>query len=117
MQKKTLPIEIATEIYRDEVALARLALECGTYKVCYAHLERAHVVSQQMTGRHVYVHWLMLVTGLRQADYREVLGQIPRMLASLLFSRLWVPRGNTGRARVGALKQMPVPDDLHYLFL
>jgi hypothetical protein len=117
MHKKTLPIEIAIEIYRNEVSLARLALECGTYKVCYAHLERAHVVSQHMTGRHIYVHWLMLVSGLRQADYREVLGQIPRMLASLLFSRIWVPRGNTGRARVSALQQMPVPDDLRYLFL
>jgi hypothetical protein len=117
MQKKTLPIDIAIEIYRYEVALACLALECGTYKVCYAHLERAHVVSQHMTGRHVYVHWLMLVAGLRQADYREVLGQMPRMLASLLFSRIWVPRGNTGRARVSSLQQMPVPDDLRYLFL
>jgi hypothetical protein len=68
-----------------------------------------------MTGRHTYVHWLMLVAGWRQRDYREVGGQIPRILASLLFSRLWVPRGNTGRARVSALKPMPVPEDLRDL--
>lgn len=116
MHTKTLPIQIAIEVYRHEVSLARLALACGTYNVCYSHLERAHVVSQQMTGRHVYVHWLMLVAGFRQADYREVLGQIPRMLASLLFSRIWVPRGNTGRARVSALQPMPVPEDLRHLF-
>lgn len=116
MHKKIFPIHNAIEVYRDEVSLARLALACGTYKVCFSHLERAHVVSQHMTGRHVYVHWLMLLAGLRQADYREVMGQIPRMLASLLFSTLWVPRGNTGRARVNALQQMPVPDDLRHLF-
>jgi hypothetical protein len=38
------------------------------------------------------------------------------MLASLLFSKLWVPHGNTGRARVGSLRKMPVPEDLRYLF-
>jgi hypothetical protein len=29
-----------------------------------------------------------------------------------VFSRIWVPVGNTGRANVRALKAMPVPDDL-----
>jgi Protein of unknown function (DUF3703) len=102
--------------YREEVSLARLALQCRNYDVCFVHLERAHVLAQRMTVRHTYVHWLMLVAGVRRRDYREVLGQVPRMLASLLFSRLWVPRGNTGRARLSALKSMPVPEDLRHLF-
>ena len=116
MNTKTLSTQTAIEIYRHEVSLARLTLACGAYSVCFPHLERAHIVSQQMTGRHVYVHWLMLVAGFRRGDYREVLGQIPRMVASLLFSRLWVPRGNTGRARVSALQPMPIPADLRHLF-
>lgn len=116
MHKKALPVHDAIKAYRDEISLARLALACGTYNVCFSHLERAHVVSQHMTGRHAYVHWLMLVAGLRQADYHEVLGQLPRMMASLLFSTLWVPRGNTGRARANSLQQMPVPEDLRHLF-
>jgi hypothetical protein len=87
----------------------------GEYELCFVHLERAHVLAQRMTGRHTYVHWLMLVAGLRRSDYREAIGQLPRMLASILFSRLWVPRGNTGRARVNALKPMEVPDDLRHL--
>ena len=104
------------EAYGEEVSLACLALQCGNYDVCFVHLERAHVLAQRMTGRHAYVHWLMLVAGLQRRDYREVLGQVPRMLASVVFSRLWVPLGNTGRARLSALKPMPAPEDLRHLF-
>ena len=103
------------DAYGKEVSWARLALQCRNYDVCFVHLERAHVLAQRMTGRHAYVHWLMLVTGLRRRDYREVLGQAARMLACVLFSKLWVPRGNTGRARLGAMKPMPVPEDLPHL--
>jgi Protein of unknown function (DUF3703) len=102
--------------YEEEVSLARLALRCRNYDMCFVHLERAHVLAQRSTGRHTYVHWLMLVAGLRSRDYREMVGQVPRMLASVLFSKLWVPRGNTGRARLSALKPMPVPEDLRHLF-
>lgn len=103
------------EAYDDEISSARLALQCRNFVLCFFHLERAHVLAQRMTIRHTHVHWMMLVAGLRQRDKREVIGQIPRMLASVLFSRLWVPRGNTGRARVSALKPMPVPEDLRHL--
>jgi Protein of unknown function (DUF3703) len=101
--------------YGIEVSMARLALQSGNFEVCFVHLERAHVLAQRMTGRHTYVHWLMLVAGMRRRDYREALGQVPRILASVLFSRLWVPRGNTGRARVSALQPIPVPEDLRHL--
>lgn len=102
--------------YEKEMALARLALQCRNYDVCFTHLERAHALAQRSTARHCYVHGLMLVAGLRQRDYREVAGQIPRILASALFSRLWVPVGNTGRARISAFKPMPVPQDLRHFF-
>lgn len=103
------------EAYEKEVSLARHAMQRRDYDACFAHLERAHVLSQRMMIRHTYVHGRMLVAGMRRRDCREVIGQVPRMLASVLFSRLWVPRGNTGRARVGALKPMPVPEDLRHL--
>lgn len=103
------------KVYEDELSKAREALETGNVEVCFGHLERAHVLSQRITGRHTHVHWLMLLAGWRQRDWREVIGQVPRMLASILFSRLWVPRGNSGRARVSAFKPMPVPDDLRHL--
>jgi hypothetical protein len=106
---------IVPDAYEKEVSLARLALMSRDFDTCFAHLERAHVLSQRMTIRHTHVHGLMLVAGMRRRDCREVMGQVPRMLASVLFSRLWVPRGNTGRARVSALKPMPVPEDLRHL--
>ncbi len=101
--------------YEDEVRLAKQALQRGDFEASFLHLERAHVLAQRMTIRHTYIHALMLVAGLRRGDAREVVGQLPRIVASILFSRLWVPRGNSGRARVSAFKPMPVPDDLRHL--
>ena len=101
--------------YEHEVTMARQALQRSDFETCYRHLERAHVLAQRFTGRHTHIHGLMLVAGLRRGDFREVVGQVPRIVASVLFSRLWVPRGNSGRARVSAFKPMPVPDDLRHL--
>ena len=103
------------EVYEQELSKAREALAAGHVEQCFVHLERAHVLSQRMTFRHTHVHALMLVAGWHRGDWREVVGQVPRMLASLMFSRVWVPKGNTGRARVSAFKPMPVPDDLRHL--
>lgn len=103
------------DAYHNELWRAQVAFESRTYSVCFVHLERAHVLSQRMTARHLYVHWQMLVAGLYQRDLREVVGQLPRLLAALLFSRIWVPAGNTGRARVSALRPMSIPKDLRRL--
>ena len=45
-------------------------------------------------------------------DAREIFGQGTRTIAALLFSRIWVPIGNTGGANVNALQPMPIPEDL-----
>ncbi|MFO1270071.1 MAG: DUF3703 domain-containing protein [Rubrivivax sp.] len=103
------------EAYQQEVALADQALRQEEFDTAFRHLERAHVLAQRMTMRHTLVHWRMLVAGLRRRDGREVVGQVPRLVASILFSRLWVPRGNSGRARVSAFQPMPVPADLQHL--
>jgi Protein of unknown function (DUF3703) len=103
------------EAYEQEVQRAEQALQRDDFESAFRHLERAHVLAQRMTGRHTFIHWWMLVAGLRRGDLREVVGQVPRIVASILFSRLWVPRGNSGRARVSAFKPMPVPDDLRHL--
>ena len=76
---------------------------------------RAHILSQRFTARHVYVHWRMLRLGASAGVWREVLGQATRILAAAIFSRIWVPLGNTGRANVSAMKPMPVPEDLRAL--
>lgn len=103
------------DVYSKEISLAQNALSRRDHAVCFVHLERAHVLAQRLTLRHTYVHWLMLRAGLSQSDFREVIGQLPRMIAAALVSRIWIPLGNTGRARVSAFKPMPVPQDLRNL--
>jgi hypothetical protein len=102
----------AAQAYATEIRLARIAWNCQQYDVALKCLERAHVLQQTRVLRHAYTHWLMLCVGLARRDWREVAGQLPRIAAALVFSRIWVPRGNSGRARVSAMAPMHVPNDL-----
>lgn len=96
-------------------AQAEAALDAGRSAEALAWLERAHILSQRRPLLHARAHWLMLRAGWQMGDAREVLGQLPRILAALLFSRIWVPLGNTGRARVSAFQPMPISDELRRL--
>lgn len=98
--------------YVAELSAANAATMGGKAEVAFHHLERAHILSQRHTLEHVHVHWLMLRLGASVGGWREVFGQFTRMIAAAVFSRIWVPAGNTGRADVSALKPMPIPDDL-----
>jgi hypothetical protein len=84
----------------------------GDYARAFHHLERAHILAQRSTSRHVQVHWLMLRHGMVTRNRREIVGQLVRIVAATCFSRLWVPVGNTGGANVSAMRPMPLPDDL-----
>lgn len=103
------------QAYGQELQQANQALRRKDFEAAFHHLERAHVLAQRMTVRHTYIHWRMLVAGVQRGDLREAVGQVQRIVAAALFSRLWVPRGNSGRARVSAFKPMPVPGDLGHL--
>ena len=101
--------------YEAELRAANAARAGGNIEAAFHHLERAHILSQRHTWEHVHVHWLMLRLGASVGTWREVVGQSTRMVAAAIFSRIWVPVGNTGRANVSAIKPMPVPDDLRSL--
>ena len=96
-------------------AEGRLALQRGDPQTALVWLERAHILSQRMPLLHARSHWLMLRAGWLAQDWREVAGQLPRMLAALLFSRIWVPQGNNGRARVSAFQPMPLSEEMRRL--
>ncbi len=98
--------------YLAELSAANAAASSRQPELAFRYLERAHILSQRHTGQHVGVHWLMLKLGASVGDWREVLGQVSRILAASLFSRIWVPIGNTGRANVSALRPMSIPEDL-----
>jgi hypothetical protein len=101
--------------YEAELEEAKAATAAGRVEAAFHHLERAHIISQRHTLKHVHVHWLMLRLGASTGAWREVIGQSTRIVAAAVFSRIWVPIGNTGRAHVGAMKPMPIPDDLRFL--
>jgi hypothetical protein len=96
-----------------EMDSARSARMRGDSALAFNHLERAHILGQRLTLLHVSTHVAMLRLGWSRRDLREVVGQMPRILAAALFSRIWVPIGNTGGANVPAMRPMPIPADLH----
>lgn len=98
--------------FTNEWASARAARLAGDLDGAFRHLERAHILSQRLTWLHVKSHLGMWRIGWLRSDWRELIGQSTRIVAALLFSRIWVPIGNTGGANVSALKPMPLPPDL-----
>jgi hypothetical protein len=99
----------AVQIELDSAQRARIG---GDLTRAFAHLERAHILGQRLTSIHVRTHVAMLRLGWIRRDFREVIGQITRIVAAALFSRIWVPIGNTGGANVSAMRPMPIPADL-----
>lgn len=103
------------QAYAGEMAQAKARFARGEFVVAFRHLERAHILGQRNTWRHVESHVWMLRVGWAERRANEVVGQLFRIPAALLFSRLWVPVGNTGGANVSAFLPMPVPEDLSAL--
>lgn len=101
---------------RDDLIEAGHAETRGDIDAAWHHLERAHILSQPFGGPHVRVHLAMLGLGWRTGDGREVVGQLIRTLVAAPGSWLGrFPPGNTGRARVGLTRPMPIPLDLQKL--
>lgn len=99
--------------YRKELDAYRNALKAGHYQISWRHLERAHILAQPYAYEHTAIHWKMLRFGLRIRNYREVLGQLPRLIFGGVKSFVGkVPIGNTGGADVPPLKPMEIPRDL-----
>ena len=103
------------EALQHELAAARELELRGTLDAAFNHLERAHILSQRYALPHAGVHLRMLRVGWKRREARELVGQSTRFVAALLFSRIWVPLGNTGGANVSALRPMPLPEDLREL--
>lgn len=98
--------------YAAELDAAAAATRGDDATTAFSHLERAHILGQRDVYSHVRAHWRMLMHGWRQRDGREVIGQLPRIVAALTKTLIWVPAGNTGGARVSAFRPMPIPTDL-----
>ncbi|MDF0674936.1 MAG: DUF3703 domain-containing protein [Nitrospira sp.] len=101
--------------YDIEMTVAVSRYYAGNLGLAFSHLERAHILGQSFPIEHASTHWWMLKVGWRRRDFVEIIGQLPRIVGALLFSRIWVPNGNTGGARVPPFKSMPIPEELQSL--
>lgn len=101
---------------RDKLNRAKALYASGDYSGSYHYLEQAHILGQRFIKEHTLSHWWMLKVAYRTRDMQEFVGQVPRLLASIVFSKVWVPVGNSGRASVSAIKPMPIPKELENLF-
>ncbi|MBU2972273.1 DUF3703 domain-containing protein [Pseudoalteromonas sp. C2R02] len=98
--------------FAQEMLFAKKLYKAGDYIKCFGHLERAHILGQSYVISHTSSHWWMLKVGIKTINIKEVLGQVMRILASIVFSRIWVPLGNTGGTNVSPFKPMPIPKEL-----
>ena len=98
------------------VAQALAAARRSTPEEAWPHLERAHILSQPFAGLHVRVHLRMIARSVRDRKWRELLGQLPRLVlagpASLLGR---YPRGNRGTTVVSMFRPEPMPAELEPL--
>jgi hypothetical protein len=79
-------------------------------------LERVHILSQPFALLHVKTHIHMLKRALRECRWRELFGQLPRLLfagpASLIGR---YPRGNRGTTVVSMFRHEPMAPELEEL--
>ena len=104
------------EVFESYIEQSRAHASALRLEAAWAYLEAAHVLGQQTTRLHVRAHLAMLAMAWRNRNSREIVGQLSRIVAAALITRIWVPQGNTGGSDVSALKSMPIPDDLQELF-
>lgn len=102
--------------YLKELDDYRCSLYRQEFRQAWRHLERAHILGQSYPFEHTAVHWEMFKFGIKIKDGKEILGQIPRLLAGGVKSFVGkIPVGNTGGANVPPLQPMEIPDDLQDL--
>lgn len=103
--------------YLREIVQYHSNFKAGNLLEAWQHLERAHIIGQSYPLEHSYAHWLMLKFGFAIKDFKEILGQLPRLLVGGVKSFVGkIPLGNTGGAYVHPLQSMPLPEDIQILF-
>jgi hypothetical protein len=99
--------------YLNELKLYQKYFSANEFQRAWRHLERAHIIGQPWAVEHTEVHWIMLRFGFSIKNWREIFGQIPRLLVGGVKSFVGkIPVGNTGGANVPPLRPMEIPDDL-----
>lgn len=99
--------------YQNELEKAAASLKKEHFIISWRHLERAHILAQPYPLQHTVVHWRMFLFGIKVKNWKEVRGQIPRLLVGGIKSFVGnIPVGNTGGANVPPLLPMEIAKDL-----
>jgi hypothetical protein len=107
-----MPLELKY-YYLNEMEAFRNSINRQELQISWRHLERAHILGQSYPIEHTIVHFQMLKFGLGIKNWKEVIGQIPRLLAGGVKSFIGkIPIGNPGGANVHPLQPMEIPEDL-----
>ena len=113
MNIKTKMPESLKPFFDNELLQAMVYWRTRDYLNCWNHLERAHILGQLYPYQHSLVHWKMMVFGIRTKNFKEIIGQIPRLLFGGVKSFVGeIPIGNTGGSNVSPLRSMEIPQDL-----
>lgn len=85
---------------------AREAEMKSGYEDALIVLEGAHVTYQLRPVIHFKVHWHMFSLALRHKQWREVTGQVPRMILAIPGSIFKLaPKGNIGSTKMGIFQE------------
>jgi hypothetical protein len=103
-------------VFYKQLELGKEALKKKKYSTSFYHLENAHILGQQHLWRHTISHYWMLIFGIKTKNTKETIGQFIRILASLLFTLIWVPKGNTGGTDISPIKPIPIRKELQKYF-
>ncbi|MCG6166907.1 DUF3703 domain-containing protein [Leptospira sanjuanensis] len=102
--------------YFKEIENYRTHLKAGRFQEAWKFLERAHLIGQYHPVPHTGSHGRMLLFAVRQKDWKEVFGQLPRLSFGWLGSLLnRIPVGNPGGSDVPIFASFPIPEDLREL--
>lgn len=104
------------DAFYNELQLGKNLLKENKFSKAFYHFENAHILGQKHLYRHTASHFWLLFWAIRNQSIKETLGQIFRILASVLFTLIWVPTGNTGGANVSAVQPMPIRKELQKYF-
>lgn len=101
------------QFFNLEISNYKNAVKAKNLSDAWIFLERAHILGQFHWKEHLLIHFKMLNLALKTFNWREIIGQLPRLLLAApgsLFRS--APRGNVGTSRVGIFVPMPIPEDL-----
>ena len=102
--------------FYNQLKIGKQVLKLKKFETAFYHLENAHILGQRHLIRHTITHYWMLILGLKSKNSKEIIGQVIRIIASFLFTIIWVPKGNTGGTNVSLNKKMPIRKELKKYF-